>query len=65
MEELMTKGQQMYIEKLKNTLDCPDFTGTTKKEANEYIARWGKKMNESNKVWKHNYVPLYRQKKET
>lgn len=56
--EPITKGQQMYIEKLQKTLDCPAFDGTTKEEANEYIARWGKKMNESNKAWKHNYSPI-------
>ena len=63
--EPMTKGQQMYIEKIRTTLNSPVFTGTTKQEASDYIATWGKKMDESNKVWKHNYIPLYGQKKDT
>ena len=42
MDEPVTKSQLAYIMELQefSYIPVPEFTGTTKREASEYISRW-------------------------
>lgn len=57
-DDPITDGQKKLIEEIRKKYNAPEFTGTTKGDANTYIKKYNK-VTDGSRAWR-NYVSINR-----